>query len=157
MPTGVRSTTALSISDRRLAVPVQIPVTPHRWALTRLTFPVLPSHRQASAVPLEEPGTARATCETAMSRSENGRRARRARVRAQGDARSQDGAAEARREDLVAVAVGERARVVIDAGSEDDRLAPTVGKRRRELGRRGNPERVPRDHIRRRSSREPNA
>jgi hypothetical protein len=52
-----------------LAVPVQMPLTAQDAALTRFTVPVLPSQRQDSAVPLDDPGTGRMTCEIARSSS----------------------------------------------------------------------------------------
>ena len=48
---------ASSMRELFMAVPVQIPLIAQLWTLTRCTVPRLPSQRQASAVPFDEPGT----------------------------------------------------------------------------------------------------
>ena len=55
-----------------MAVPVQIPLIAQLRTLTRATVPRLPSQRQASAVPFDEPGTLRLTRAIVRSRSEYG-------------------------------------------------------------------------------------
>ena len=55
-----------------MAVPVQIPLIAQSRTLTRWTTPRLPSQRQASAVPFDEPATFRLTRAIVRSRSEYG-------------------------------------------------------------------------------------
>ena len=76
-------------------------------------------------------------------------------VGAEHDARFEDGRAEARRVQLVAVAVCERPRIVVGPGREHDRLAPAVREGRDELARRRDGLRACRHGVRPWPGREP--
>src|SRR5919204_4325181 len=71
-PVGVPSTSMSSCNELWLAVPVQSPIQAQFRSSRRRAVPVLPSQTQASAVPLDDRGTANDTFATSMSSSRTG-------------------------------------------------------------------------------------